>query len=374
MAKIAFIDVTATVSYGGIQTAIWELARTLCDMGHQVSVFSGKGRVSPDLGGHPVSVHTFSFTPRSQIPNLGTRFRKIAERFSFARNAKRAVIRGDFDWVILTKPSDFFWPWLMLRSSKTRFALMSGGTEFYTGDRFLARKIDAWLACSHFNAWQIQRRYGHFPAVMYNGVDVHQFRPRPPDSVVRAQFGAGLDEVLLVFAGRLVGWKGIAIALRALADLTLKGAPVRLVIIGDGPQLSELKRMADQLAIAQKVTFHDAVPHADLPVLYAAADIGIFPSIADEAFGITIAEAMSCGKPVIASYIGGIPEVVGNEGSCGLLVSPGDVKALAESIRILVDNAELRRSMGNAARSRIMHLYTWELAAKRLLAGIGITP
>ncbi|MBI3575302.1 MAG: glycosyltransferase family 4 protein, partial [Gammaproteobacteria bacterium] len=99
---------------------------------------------------------------------------------------------------------------------------------------------------------------------------------------------------------------------------------------------------------------------------------GVFPSIGDEAFGITIAEAMSCGKPVIASHIGGIPEVVGGEESCGLLVPPGDVTALAQAMRRLADDAALRARLGDGARTRIERLYTWDMSAQRLLRALGM--
>lgn len=105
--KIAFVDVTVTVTYGGIQTAVWALARTLHDMGHQVSVFGGDGDIRPDLGGRVIDVRCFPFTPREKAPDLGNRFRRLWERWTFARNAKAAVIAGDFDWVVITKPFDF---------------------------------------------------------------------------------------------------------------------------------------------------------------------------------------------------------------------------------------------------------------------------
>ena len=122
--------------------------------------------------------------------------------------------------------------------------------------------------------------------------------------------------------------------------------------------------------VADRIVFHPAVPHQSLPGIYATADIGIFPSAADEAFGITIAEAMSCGKPVIASHIGGIPEVVGNEGNCGILVPPGSAVALARAIRKLVDSPQTRRQLGDASRIRIELLFTWEKAAQRLLGAL----
>lgn len=369
--KIAFIDVTVTVSYGGIQTAVWQLAKVLADLGHEVSVFGGTGAIRPDLQGRAVDIQTFPFTPRERVPDFGSRFRRIVERWTFAQHAKQAVIGGDFDWVILTKPFDFFWPWLMPKDSRTRFAFMSGGTDLFAGDRFLARKIAAWLACSHFNAWQIKGRYKRYPQVMYNGVDVDQFSPDEAAPSLREQLGVGGDEVLFAFAGRLVGWKGLAAAIQAMAEPALEGFPSKLLIIGDGPELGRLKQLASSLRLDKRVIFHPAVPHQQLPRYYASSDVGIFPSIGDEAFGITIAEAMSCGKPVIASHIGGIPEVVGNEGNCGLLVPLGDSRKLAQAMARLAADHTLRKKMGYAARLRITKNFTWELAIERLLQGLG---
>ena len=81
---------------------------------------------------------------------------------------------------------------------------------------------------------------------------------------------------------------------------------------------------------------------------------------------------MSCGKPVIASHIGGIAEVVGNEESCGLLIPPGNAAALAQAIRKLVESPESRRHMGEASRARIERLFTWDKAAQRLLEALDL--
>lgn len=373
MARIAFIDVTATVSFGGVQTAVWQLAQTLHDLGHEIAVFGGNGTIRPDLGGRTIAIGTFPFTPRERLPNFGSRFRKIAERFSFALHARRSVATGNFDWIILTKPLDFFWPWLMPHANASRFALMSGGTDFFAGDRSLGNRIDAWLACSHFNAWQIAGRFKRFPSVMYNGVDIRQFAIRAPDPTQRATLGAVSGDILFGYAGRLVGWKGMDMAIRALAHPLLSKLPAKLAVIGAGPQLPQLQQLAAGLGIAERITFHPPVPHDMLPGLYAAIDVGVFPSVGDEAFGITIAEAMSCGKPVIASHIGGIPEVVGNEGSCGVLTPPGDVSALASAMARFASDDTLRRRLGTNARTRIEQHFTWEMAAQRMLTGLGIT-
>lgn len=368
--KIALFDVTVTVSFGGIQTAVWELARALHDAGHQVSVFGGDGKIRPDLGGREIAVHTFGFTPRDQVFDLGSRFRRIWERWSFASQALPTLVAGDFDWVVLTKPFDFFLPWRMPAGSRTRFCFMSGGTDFFRGDRRLGRKVDAWVACSHFNAWQIAHHYKRFPQVMFNGVDVAAFSPAARAPGLRQQLGFADNDVVFAFAGRLVGWKGLAVAIKALAEPALAGLPVKLLLIGDGDARAGLGELAARLGVADRVVFQAPVPHRELPKYYAAADGGVFPSIGDEAFGITIAEAMACGLPVVASHIGGIPEVVGNEGACGLLAPAGDPAGFAAAMAGLAANAGYRQRLGAAAAARIREQFTWTLAAQRLLRAL----
>lgn len=371
MAKIAFIDVTATVSYGGIQTAIWSLAHALTAAGHAVTVVGG---ASETLRSYPDEIRrlTFPYVLRERFPNLGTRFRKLAERLSFAYCARKSVEAEKFDWIILTKPFDFFWTKIIGTSGHTRFAFMSGGTDFVALDRQLAPRISAWLACSHFNAWQIRTRYKRFATVIFNGVDTTLFKPSQDRSNTRQALGFAETDVVFAYAGRMVGWKGVAKIVEALAQLDFSATPAKLLLIGEGPNTNELKALGQRLGVLDRIVFHPTVSHSELPAYYAACDVGVFPSIGDEAFGITIAEAMSSGLPVIASHVGGIPEVVGNEETCGLLVPPGNVELLAESMRKLALAPRLRQEMGDNARSRIEQLFTWQAAAQRMLIALDL--
>jgi len=368
--KIAFVDVTATVSYGGIQTAVWELARALHDLGHEVAVYGGTGPLRPDLGGRAIPVHTFAFTPRERVLDLGSRFRRIVERWTFSRHAMPAVAAGNHDWVILTKPFDFFWPRIMPAGNPARFAFRSGGTDFFPGDRALQSGISAWFANSHFNAWQIKSRYGIYPKVIYNGVDLQRFSPEHRDPGLRRQLGISPEEIVCMFAGRLVGWKGVHVTLKALADASLRDLPVRCILIGDGPEREKLQRQAADLGIQQRVIFESAKAHGELPRWWASADLGVFSSIGDEGFSNSIAEALASGLPVIATAFSGNPETVGNEGSCGLLVTPGSSQELAQAIARLT-SPERRLAMGARARARMASEFTWDRVAKRLLDGLG---
>jgi glycosyltransferase involved in cell wall biosynthesis len=365
--RIGFVDVTATVSYGGVQTAVWQLARALAARGHEVAVYGGDGTLRPLGENARVAVRTFPFVARERVLDLGTRFTRIVERWSFARHARREVARADHDWLIVTKPFDFIWPRLLPRASRTRVCFMSGGTDFFAGDRRLAPRIDAMTACSHFNAWQIAARYKRHPAVIYNGVDTARFNPAARSDAVRRSLSRDADAVLLAFAGRLVGWKGLGVAIDAIAHPALAALPLRLALVGDGPERTKLEERVRQRDAQARVVFHPPVAHDEVPAIYASADIALFPSIGDEAFGIAIAEAMSCGCAVIASHVGGIPEVVGNEGHAGRLVAPGRVDDWVAAIATLVRDASARQALGAAARARIESNFTWDHAAARLL-------
>jgi glycosyltransferase involved in cell wall biosynthesis len=369
--RVGFVDVTATVSYGGVQTAVWQLARALAARGHDVTVYGGDGALRPLGDDAHVAVETFPFVPRERVPDLGTRFTRIVERWSFARHARGNIARAGHDWLIVTKPFDFIWPRLLSRASRTRVCFMSGGTDFFTGDRRLARRIDAMTACSHFNAWQVASRYKRHPAVIYNGVDTMRFSPAARSDVVRRSLSPDPSAVLLVFAGRLVGWKGLGVAIDAIAHPALAPLPLRLALVGDGPERAKLEERVRNRNAQARVVFHPAVAHAEVPPIYASADIALFPSIGDEAFGIAIAEAMSCGCAVLASHVGGIPEVVGNEGHAGRLVTPGRVDDWVAAIADLAHDASARLRLGAAARERIEANFTWDHAAARLLRELG---
>ena len=119
------------------------------------------------------------------------------------------------------------------------------------------------------------------------------------------------------------------------------------------------------MGIEESVHFVGYITHDHLPKIYATSDIVVIPSQIQESFGLALAEGMACGKPVIGSNIPGQRSVVQN-GVSGLLVSPGDVKALSRSIKLLIDNPDLRKTIGCKARARIEQKFSWNLVGKKL--------
>jgi glycosyltransferase involved in cell wall biosynthesis len=160
----------------------------------------------------------------------------------------------------------------------------------------------------------------------------------------------------ILFVGRLVGTKGIPYLLKAMKKIDSK-----LVICGGGPDQKKLEKMAIRLGITDKVKFPGRVPEEEKLRLFANSKLFVLPSIY-ESYGIAAAEAMSYGKAVVASDVGGLPEVVGGG---GVLARPKDPNDLAEKINALLNDPGRRRTMGIKA-AEIAKEYTWDSSASMM--------
>ncbi len=309
-------------------------------------------------------IFLFPFWPRERIPDLGTRFRKLGERWSFGRHTYHHLIRERYDLFHLHKPYDLPLAWMVKKKTRCRVVLGSHGTDFFPGDRAFISAVDRAVSCSHFNARQVQQRYGIIPRVIYNGIDPEVFRPLPPDLGLRKKMGIPEESRVVVFAGRLIGLKGVHILLRAMTRLDRK-VPWRLIMIGDGSARSELHQLGQELGIREQVLFPGYIANRELPSYYSFADLAVFPSLADETFGMGICEAMACGRAVLSTRVGGIPELV-TDGETGVLVEPRNWEELGDRMDRLLSEPDLRSRLGMKALSRARNFFTWEKVTDRL--------
>jgi glycosyltransferase involved in cell wall biosynthesis len=184
--------------------------------------------------------------------------------------------------------------------------------------------------------------------------------PRP-DRDARAGLGVGAKEVIALYAGRLVPIKEVDVLLRAVARARNAGAPLRLLVLGDGELRPELERLAGELGIAANVTF---LGYRTNVVSYlAAADLGVLSS-ANEGTPVALIEAAAAARPLVGTRVGGVADVVAQ--GTGRLVGRGDAEALAGALTELAENGGLRRELGARAREHVRVRYTGE----RLLADI----
>jgi glycosyltransferase involved in cell wall biosynthesis len=201
--------------------------------------------------------------------------------------------------------------------------------------------------------------------VVPNGIDAEVFRPRPT-AEARARLGLP-RRPSFVCVGRLSNDKGFHHAVRALSLLNGDLPTTSLVIVGEGDERQRLERLTRELGLEHRVTFAGALPREMVALHLAAADAFLFPTERDEAAPLILPQAMACSRPVVASKIGGITEVIGEFDEYGLLIGPGNVGALVQAMGALVRDDGLRLRLGEAARRRVLAEYTIERMVERTL-------
>lgn len=197
--------------------------------------------------------------------------------------------------------------------------------------------------------------------VIYNGVDTELFNPKNQEEDVRRRYNLPQKRLILSVA-RLMPQKGFGYLLQAFAKIAQKEKDVCLVILGKGPLEGQLRQEAVSLGIAKDVVFiTQKISEADITELYAACEFFVLPSVW-EPFGMVVCEAMSSGKPVIGTSVGGIPEIITPD--CGLLVEPRNIGDLQNKMQTLLDDDALCRKFAVEGRRRVLNNFTWDLAAQ----------
>jgi glycosyltransferase involved in cell wall biosynthesis len=188
--------------------------------------------------------------------------------------------------------------------------------------------------------------------VTYWGVDTKHFHPSVDGRKIRNEFALGDDPVVL-FVGQVRLRKGPQVLLEAAPAILREHSRARIFIVGpDYGIVDQLKRRAHELGVEKNVIFAGGKSHAELPAFYAACNVFVFPTCTPiECLGLSMIQAMACGKPVVGSRINGIPEVI-VDGETGFLVDPGNPVPLAEKVAYLLSNEEKSRAMGAAGRRR----------------------
>jgi glycosyltransferase involved in cell wall biosynthesis len=207
-------------------------------------------------------------------------------------------------------------------------------------------------------------------AVVPYGVDARAFQPDPgAGALVRSELGLAPDTPLIVSVSRLVYKKGLTYLLEAWPRILAEHPNAVLVIAGYGDLREELERRATDLGILASVRFPGQLERDRAAQYVAAADVYVVPSIRDQRGNVdglpnTLLEGMGAGRPIVASRVAGIPDVI-NDGTHGLLTPERDPAALAAAIgRLLADRA-LAERLGAAARRRVQEELTWDIAAER---------
>lgn len=374
----------------GASIHVREVARALRALGHQVEIITCRaGGPAPD--GFAVPVHDISLGEQEKLvygllqddPAAGEAIAKEVRSALYASlvgQQAESLLRRFRPDAIYERYSLFGTAGMTLAKALQVphilevNAPLSEEQAAYRGLAFgqTARAIERTVLCSAdqvivvsspLKEWMVG--FGVEPErvrVLPNGVDVERFAvgahgaPR-----VREQLGLTDGRPVLGFVGTLKAWHGTATLLRAVAKLHREGMGVRLVIVGEGPERASLEALAVTEGIAGLITFTGAVPHEWIPAHVAAFDVAVAPYDQAPNFyfsPLKLFEYMAAGRPVVAAAIGQLAEFVRN-GETGLLYPPGDVDALAASVRSLVADREWASALGRAGQAYVGDRHTW---------------
>lgn len=250
------------------------------------------------------------------------------------------------------------------------FSFTAHGHDVHVDRRMLAHKINAAefaVMISEYNRRLVlDDCEGVDPCklhVIHCGADTEHFAPR-----------AGLrpdGPFSIVCVGSFIEVKGHPRLIEACRLLRDRGLELRCDLIGDGPDRAEIAELVTRSGLDADVVFHGALPRPRVAEVMAQADVVVQPSVptrrgSREGIPVSLMEGMACGLPVVASAISGIPELV-EDGRSGILVEPGDTKALADAIARLIEDPALRERMGRAARQTVLEEFDLDGNATRLI-------
>jgi D-inositol-3-phosphate glycosyltransferase len=229
----------------------------------------------------------------------------------------------------------------------------------------LIHQVDYIIASTNEERIQIIRHCGATPGqvrVIPCGIDLKLFKPHDQHQA-RIRLGLGHHEPVLLFVGRLDPFKGPDLLMRSAAMMQTKA---QIVIVGgkspNDKDIQQLKELAKQLKINNRVHFIDAQPQYKLPLIYSAADVTVVPSY-HESFGLTALESLACNTPVVATRAGGLTTVVQNN-KTGFLV-PRCPGFFAERIDSLLQNPAMLKEMRTAARPSVLQ-FSWKNVANMI--------
>jgi glycosyltransferase involved in cell wall biosynthesis len=225
---------------------------------------------------------------------------------------------------------------------------------------------ESWFGDSEIlNPQNVNRKRKHF--TIYNAVDVSAIAHAVGSvNLDHLRINLGLDSCPVVgIVGRLRKEKGHSILLDAMVEVVRDVPSAKLLVVGDGPDRSQLIRRAETLDIADHILWLGAKEPAETIQLYGIMDVVVVPSLF-EGFGLTAAEAMAAGRPVVASEVDGLREVI-HQGRTGFLIPPGNSNIMAKRLVELLSDPTKAQAMGEAGRQRVKQHFSLERFAEAAL-------
>ncbi len=393
--KICLLGYRSNPYSGGQGIYIKFLSKALVDAGHSVDVISGEPypeldeRVRliklPGLNLFEADNHITALLPKHLLSytDFFEWFSMLTggfpEPYTFGRRLVQYFKRHQPDYDIVHDNQSLCYGTLQLQkmdvpvittihhpiTSDLRIALQSADTwklrllikrwhSFLKMQKKVVRQLDNLVTVSRASRQDIATDFGISETklnIVHNGIDTGMFRPIP--SIEPDEFN------VMATASADVPLKGLDYLIRAISILTDEIPELKLTVLGKLKEDGTTAKLIKELGLESRIHFHSGLSSQEVAELYANASCAVVPSIY-EGFGLPAGEAMACGVPVISTNGGALPEVVGD---AGITVPTRDHLALADAIRTLLTDSNLKHSLAAKGRARILDLFSWEVAS-----------
>lgn len=370
--KYPYASPVPDYEYGGLEVAAQELAVSMSRRGHNIHVFTTSA-------GYKKSIEK---RENLTIYRYGTNVRFYNRNLSLGLLFKPLGYEMDVLHLhVGSSPFELFAALLYIKKRRKPLVITYHGdvipsrrgllyrSSVYLYNATAQKLLDyAYVIISpsrcYINASVLLKKYEYKAISIPNGINFDDFTVSYFKKDCRKRLKLSPDKNIILFVGVLHTKKGPDVLIKAMPRILNEHPNTELVLIGHGAMRYELEKLAKETRVQNSVVFTGYIEERLKPLYYKAADVFCLPStITSESFGIVNLEAMASGIPVVASRIGGIPDIVKN-GENGLLMPPEDSQALADSIIFLLDNEGVRQKMGENGRRKAEN-YTWDKVAQR---------
>jgi glycosyltransferase involved in cell wall biosynthesis len=372
MSKLRILHVTHNLGRGGAEQALVNVLPSLAAQGTvvELAVLLPPYTLAGELEHGAVKVHRLDLKHQWNLAQGVPRLARLIQKGRFDVVHGHSFFTGLY--IGLTRP---FSP-----HARRFLTFHNLGYDSYPADntwRRIRKKLDATLSQN-----AIDVRLAVSPAVaehyrshlgvtdvriLYNGISVDELRP--VESLDRgaelARYHVSADDHVLVMCGRFVHEKGHRYLLDALVQLRERGLRPKALLVGDGPLQQQVAAEVERIGLTKQVTIHPSIPHRDMARLMQAADLLVLAST-HEGFPLAPAEAMALERPVVATRVGGVADLI-EDGVSGLLIQPGDPGALANAIALVLADPEMRLRLGREGRMRVERHFSTRVAVEKLL-------
>jgi N-acetyl-alpha-D-glucosaminyl L-malate synthase BshA len=344
---------------GGTEIAGYNIVKYLAKRGHNVHVMT-QANLEPfkESKGEKFYVHSIQFI---KLPFFGLLLFWLKVLFILQKLKPDIIHAQTIDMGVGGLLAKIF--------LKKPYVVYGRGGDVYSSwmfknfiSKIIIKNANAVFALTEDMKKEMTKIYKRDIIVIPNGIDILKFKNLSKRNIRRIM-NIPIDEKIIIFVGRLKAVKGIEYLIKAMEIIQQKNGKAKLMIVGDGAEKEKLETLVDKLNLNKNVMFIGKISNEDIPKYLIMSDIFVLPSLR-EGFPNVILEAMASGLPIIASNVGGIPEIIKN-GENGFLVEPKNPEMIAEKILMLFENNELRKIIIEKNKEDVKR-YSWEDITEKL--------